>query len=237
MKYKQSFIGIGWAIFVPFVQMVVFTVIFKHVAKLETPQDIPYAVFAYSGLVPWTFFQQSLTQATSSLTGNRGLVTKIYFPREVFPISKVLACLVDFCIAYTITFGLMLYYHMPLHATVLLMPIILVIQITFTLGIAFFLSVGNLFYRDVQHIIGVILRVWMFATAVIYPISVENPRVQAILNLNPMTPIINAYRDVTIYGQIPSISALWPSIAISIVLFACGWMFFHRVEFTFADNI
>lgn len=239
VKYKQSLMGIGYAIFVPFVQMVLFSVIFTSgVVSMKIPNGIPYAVFAYVGLVPWTLFQTSLTQATTSLTSNSGLVTKIYFPREVFPLSKAMACLLDFGIAFIITFGLMAWYHVPFKATLLLLPAVVLVQTIFTLGLGFFLAIGNLYYRDVNHLVGVTLRVWMFATAVIYPINLESrPRLQRILDLNPMNPIINAYRDVSLYGHVPDMTKMLPIIAASVVLFVTGWIVFHKAEGSFADNI
>jgi len=237
VKYKQSVVGIGWAIFVPLMQTLIFAMIQRAKIMSIDTGNVPYVVFAYVGMVPWTFFQHALTQATTSLTGNRGLVTKIYFPREVFPLAKVLACVLDFAIAFVITFGLMLYYRMPLRATVVFVPFILLLEFLLTSGLGFFLAMGNLYYRDVQHIIGVFLRMWMFATAVIYPIKVSNPRLQMILNLNPMTPIINAYRDVVIAGRLPDLIDLGPAILAAVVFFSAGWIIFHRVEFTFADNV
>jgi len=237
VRYKQSIVGIGWAIFVPLMQTLIFAVIQRAQIMSINTGNVPYVVFAYVGMVPWTFFQTSLTHATTSLTQNRGLVTKIYFPREVFPLAKVLASALDFAIAFVITFGLMLYYRMPLRATVVVVPILLAIEFLLTSGIGFFLAMGNLFYRDVQHVAGVLLRMWMFATAVIYPIKVSRPRLQMLINLNPMTPIINAFRDVVIAGRMPNAMELWPATAMAVVVFAVGWTIFHRVEFTFADNV
>jgi len=236
VKYKQSLIGIGWAIFVPFVQMVVFSVIFQKVIKVDTG-GIPYPVFSYTGLVPWALFAGGLQGAATSLTSNRGLVTKIYFPREVCPIAKVLARLLDFGIAFVIVFALMIYYGIPFRATILLMPVILLIQLTFTLGLGFILAIANLYYRDVQHIMGTLVRLWFFASAVVYPLETDNLLLQRVLDLNPMTPILNSYRAVVLEGALPDMTTLWPAIAMAAVLFFGGWAVFHRAEFAFADNI
>ena len=236
VRYKQSLIGIGWAIFVPFVQMVIFTFVFQRVVKVDTG-GILYPIFSYVGLVPWTLFAASIKASTESLVTNRNLVTKIYFPREMFVFSKTLTNLLDFAIAFLIVFGLMVYYHIAFRFTLLLVPAILLVQLAFMTGLGFILAIGNLFYRDVGYIMTVALQIWMFATSVLYPVKVSNPRLQMLLNLNPMTPIINAYRDVVIHGAVPDVVAMLPAIVTALVLFGAGWVIFHRSEFCFAENI
>jgi len=210
IRYKQSLLGIAWALFVPVSMMLIFTFVFKRVAKVDLPTGgdnatVPYAVFAYCGLLPWTFFAQSLSGAVSSLVTNRQLVTKIYFPREVFPISKMLACGIDFAIAGVVLAVMMIAWRFPVGPAILLVPVFLLLQILFTLGCGMLLSMANLFYRDVQYVFQVTIQLWMFATAVVYPISRESvgEGLYAVLRLNPMTPIIDAYRHCLLYGKAP----------------------------------
>ena len=235
IKYKQSIIGIGWAIFMPLVSMVIFTFIFTKIAKVET--DVPYPIFAYCGLLPWQLFAQGLGTATKSLVANTNLVTKVYLPREVFPFAAVMAKLIDFAIGFVFVIVLMWYYHIPVTWTIVFFPVVLFVQIIFTLGLSFFLSMGNLYFRDVDYIMQVIIQLWMYVTAVVYPLKVSDPKLQMILNLNPMTPIIDGYRDVILRGQLPSLHVFGPVVALSLALFLTGWYLFHKFEFQFAENI
>jgi ABC-type polysaccharide/polyol phosphate export permease len=235
IKYKQSIIGVGWAIFMPLVSMVIFTFIFTKIARIET--DVPYPIFAYCGLLPWQLFAQGLGSATKSLVGNSNLLTKVYLPREVFPFAAVMAKIVDFGVGFVFVFLLMWYYRIPLAWTIIFFPLVLFVQIIFTLGLSFFVSMGNLYFRDVDYIMQVVIQLWMYVTAVVYPLKVSNPNLQTILNLNPMTPIIEAYRDVLLRGQLPPFNVFLPVAALSVGLFLFGWLLFHKLEFQFAENI
>jgi len=235
VKYKQSIIGVGWALLMPLVSMVIFTFIFTRVAKVET--DVPYPIFVYCGLLPWQLFAQGLGTATKTLVANTNLVTKVYLPREVFPFAAVVSKLVDFGIGFTFVFFLMWYYEIPIRWTIIFLPIILLVQLMFTLGLGMFTSMGNLYFRDVDYLMQIGIQLWMYVTAVAYPLEVSNPKLQAVLNLNPMTPIINSYRDVLLRGTLPSFPEFGMVAALSISLFLIGWYFFHRREFLFAEFI
>lgn len=235
VKYKQSIIGIGWALLMPLVSMVIFTFVFTRVAKVET--DVPYPIFVYCGLLPWQLFAQGLGTATKTLVGNSNLVTKVYLPREVFPFAAVVSKVLDFAIGFTFVFVLMWYYEFPIVWTIVFLPIILLVQLMFTLGLSMFTSMGNLYFRDVDYLVQIVIQLWMFVTAVAFPVEVSDARLQAVLNLNPMTPIVNAYRDVLLRGRIPSLSEFGLVALLSISLFLLGWYFFHRREFRFAEFI
>ncbi len=237
VRYKQTLLGIAWAVFSPLSMMLIFTFVFSKVAIIKNTGDIPYPIFVYCGLLPWTFFASALKLATTSLVANPSLITKIYFPREVFPLSVIISWLVDFFVSLVILFGLMAYFKVSFHWTILLMPLMLFFQILFMIGLGFFLSMGNLFYRDVKYIFEVIIMLWMFATSVVYPIKTDSKILQDILMLNPMTHIINAYRDLLIRGHIPDISTLTLPITIILIIFLSGWFWFHKAEFLFAENI
>ena len=236
IRYKQSLLGIAWAMFTPLAMMLIFTFVFSRYVRFETG-NIPYSIFAYCGLLPWTFFAGGLTNAIGSLVSNSSLVTKIYFPREVFPLSSILARFVDFCIASIILVGLMFFYKVPVHSTVLLVPAIVLLQIILMVGLGLILSMANLFFRDVKIIFEVVILLWMFITPVIYPMKAIGTKFQWILLLNPMAPIINSYRRLILEGRLPEINQLMYSIVISLILFIAGAYLFHKSEHLFAENI
>lgn len=239
VRYKQSVLGIGWAIFVPLSMMLIFTLIFTKVVPVKT--DVPYAIFAYCGLLPWQFFSAGTSSAANSLVANRGIVTKIYFPAEVLPLSSIIVSFVDFLVGSTGLVGLMTYFLLTGHSitiswTVFLVVIVLLVQIFFTLGVGFFLAMGNLFFRDVRYVYSVMISLWMFGSSVIYPMKVDNPKIQMMLNLNPMTPILDSYRDVLLRGKLPDWSALGYSAFVAVILLFISWVIFYKLQYKFAEK-
>jgi lipopolysaccharide transport system permease protein len=234
VRYKQSVMGFGWAVFMPLVNTLLFSVIFTRVAPLNT--DMPYPVFAYTGLLFWNCFASSLRFAVISLSGNAVLVTKIYFPREIFPFSAILVCLVDLAVGSTILIGMMAYYQIAPTWTILYVPLLLLVQVIFTAGIGLLIAMANLFLRDVKYLFEIILTVWMFATSVVYPIDQVGGKLGALLTLNPMTPIIDGYRATILRGQPPDVGPLALAGALAVVTLALGWLIFHRAEYQFAEN-
>jgi len=235
VRYKQSVMGFGWAIFMPLINTIVFSLVFARVAKIQT--SIPYPLFAYCGLAAWNFFASSLRFSVISLTTNSQLVTKVYFPREIFPFASVLVSLVDFAVSSVVLLGMMAYYRVPLTSAVWFLPIVVIVQIAFTSGMSLLLAAGNLYYRDVKYLFEVIIVVWMFATSVIYPINLIDGRLHLLMRLNPMTPIIDAYRSVLLRGELPSAPSFAAATVMSFVVLAVAWTVFHRAEFTFAETI
>ncbi len=246
VRYKQSLLGVLWAVFVPLAMMLIFTFVFTRALKIEGRIDLggmPYAVFVYIGLLPWTFFASSLTGSVSSLVANTSLVTKTYCPREAFPLSCVASSAFDFGIASVLLVGVIGYFHFTtdwsfqFHATLVFLPVVLMVQIVFTVGMAFLLAMGNLFYRDVRYLFSVLINLWMFVTAVVYPLESWRPFCNFLINLNPMTPIINAYRQCLIYGEWP-LSLPFAYVAVlSVALLMGAWVLFHRLEPKFAEYI
>ncbi len=234
LRYKQTIMGFGWAIFMPLVNTAVFSVIFTRVAPIET--GVPYPIFAYCGLFTWNFLASSLRFSVNSLTGNPNLVTKVYFPREIFPFASTLVSLVDFLVASIVLVGLMAFYGIRPTVSILFLPLVLVVHVVFTLGVALLLAMSNLFYRDVKYLFEVVLMVWMFVTSVLYPVSLVGGRLGLLMQANPMTAIIDAYRAVLLYGQPPS-AAFAGAASISFALLFVTWLVFHRAEFQFAENI
>jgi ABC-type polysaccharide/polyol phosphate export permease len=235
LRYKQTVMGVGWAVFMPLLNTAVFSVIFTRVAPLTT--DIPYPLFAYCGLVAWNFSASSFRFAVSSLTSNASLVTKVYFPREIFPISAVMVSLVDFAVGSTVLIGLMIYYQVVPTVALLALPWVLAVHTLFTLGLSMLLAMGNLFYRDVKYLFELVLTIWMFLSAVLYPVSQIGGTTGRIMALNPMTPILESYRDVLLRGRFPDPAAFLVTTAMSIVLLMVAWIIFHRAEYEFAENV
>jgi len=235
LRYKQSVMGFGWAIFMPLINTVVFTVILNRAVPIET--GMPYPLFAFTGLLVWNFFASSLKFAVNSMTTNVSLVTKVYFPREIFPFSAVIVCLVDFAVASLVLVVLMVWYHVVPTWQILWLPAVLLIHVFFTTGVALILSMSNLFYRDVKYLFEIVVTVWMFATSVLYPVDKIGGIMGAVMRLNPMTPIVDAYRDVLIRGRNPFTPDLAVAAAVSFVILALSWLYFHRAEFQFAENI
>ena len=235
LRYKQTIMGFGWAIFTPIINTLIFSVIFTRVARLDT--GIPYPLFAYSGFMAWNLFASSLRGSVGSLTGNTSLVTKVYFPREIFPFSAVFVALVDFTVSSTILIGFLIYYRIEPSWTILFVPVIVVVQVAFTAGVALLLAMANLFFRDVKYLFEVVLMFWMFASSVVYPTSLVGGWLSQALQLNPMTPIIDAYRAVLIRGELPPAGPFAIAAALAVVTLAVGWTVFHRAEFKFAENV
>ena len=235
LRYKQTIMGFGWAIFMPLVNTAVFTVIFTRVAPLET--DIPYPLFAYCGLVTWNFSASSFRFAVNSLTSNSNLVTKVYFPREIFPISAVIVSLVDFAVASTVLIGLMVYYGVMPSAAVLALPWVLLVHFMFTLSFSLLLAMGNLFYRDVKYLFELVITIWMFLSSVLYPVHQVGGLAGKIMALNPMTPILEGYRDVLLRGRVPDPMPFLMTTAAAALLLSVAWVVFHRAEYEFAENV
>ena len=249
VRYKHSVLGAAWAVLPPLATMLIFTFVFGSVIdmdkhKLTGSSTLPYPLFAFSGLVPWMFFANGLTAAVNSLVNNRQLVTKIYFPREVFPLAAVAAALVDFLIASIVLVALAAVFHFlssgwayQFHWTVLLAPVVIGVQIALMVGMSLLLSMANLFYRDVGFIFRSVIQLWMFVTCVVYQLEATSGWKRAIIQLNPMTPIIRGYRDCLIMGRSPFDAAFYGAAAVSLAFLLVGWWWFRRREDDFAENI
>lgn len=235
IRYKQTVLGFAWAVIQPLMTMVVFTVFLGRLARI--PSDgIPYPVFSYLGLLPWTYFANAVTRSGTSLVGNANLLSKVYFPRLLIPLSGTLSALVDFAVALLILFGLMLYYRVPFAASLLyVIPLTLLTAVAAT-GVGMWLSALNVQYRDVQHAIPFAIQLWMYATPVVYPASLVPERFRLVYALNPMTGIIEAYRSAVLGRPLD-----WQTIGVStlaiLVVGAIGAWQFRRMERRFADIV
>jgi lipopolysaccharide transport system permease protein len=236
VRYKQSLLGLFWAILQPLSMMLIFTFIFSLIARM--PSDgAPYAIFAYTALLPWNYFSSAVSNATNSLVSHSQFVTKVYFPREILPITYVVAALFDFLVASTLLGALMIYYHVSLTLNVLFaVPIILVVT-CFALAMSFFLSATQVRFRDIGVAVPLLLQLWLFATPVIYPFSAVPLRWRPFYVLNPMVGVIEGFRQVILKGAAPDSRSLLFSAVISVVLLVASYLYFKRVEATIADFV
>jgi ABC-type polysaccharide/polyol phosphate export permease len=235
LRYKQTIMGFGWAVFMPVVNTILFTVVFTKVTTLDV--GIAYPVFAYTGLLAWNLTASALRFAVTSLTANAGLVAKVYFPREIFPFSAVLVAVVDFAVGGILLVALMVWYRIPVGPALAFLPVVLLLQVTLTAGVALLLAMANLFFRDVKYLFEAAIMIWMFASSVLYSLKDVTGLAGTLLRLNPMTPIIDAYRDVIIFSRMPALEPLGLCAIFSVVLLGVSWLSFHRTEFKFAENI
>jgi lipopolysaccharide transport system permease protein len=234
LRYKQTVMGFGWAILMPLINTMLFSAVFTQIAPIDV--GMPYPLFAFSGLLFWNFFASASRFSVNSLTGNPSLVSKVYFPREIFPFSAVIVSFVDSLVASTVLIGLMVYYRVGVGASLVMLPLIVVTHVAFTAAVALLLAMGNLFYRDVKYLHEVAFTVWMFASSVLYPVSHVGGRLAPLFALNPMTHIIDAYRAVLFQHAWPS-SAFGVTSVGAVTLFGLAWCLFHRAEFQFAENL
>ena len=235
-RYKQSVLGYAWAVLVPLINLVVLTIVFSHLFKVPTG-NIPYPVFLFVALIPWTLLSNSLSLATGSVLANSSLVTKVSLPREILPLTSIAARMVDFFLTSIVLVVFLLFYGVQLYPTLLLVPIILVIQLILLVGMSFFLSATNVFFRDVENILGVFLTVWMYLTPVVYSPELIPDNLKVLFFLNPMTGIINAYRSVILYGTLPAWDTFTYSVAFSSLALVLGYLYFKNRSKYFADVI
>jgi len=238
VRYKQAVLGVAWAVLQPFLTMIVFTVVFNRALGVKSPDpDLPYEVFSFAGLLPWQFFAGALSRSGVSLVGNANLITKVYFPRLVIPISAVLAGLVDFVISFVVLLILMAAYGIFPGWEIVLLPLFLLLAIITALGVSLWLSALNVLYRDVQHIIPFLVQLWMFVSPVIYSIdAIPGGALRVIYSLNPMTGVIGGFRWALLGQAFPG-AYLWISTGVVVVLFVGGLFYFKRMERVFADVV
>lgn len=235
VRYKQTFLGFAWAIIQPFLAMLIFTLFFGLLAKL--PSDgIPYPIFAYAALLPWTLFSESLTRSTSSMVMNANVLKKVYFPRVALPISSVLSPLLDFGIAFTILILMMVYYAITPTVNIIWLPALILLTLMTSLGIGLWTSALNAMYRDFQYVVPFIVQIWMYASPVVYSASMIPEQYRFLYGLNPMAGVIEGFRWALLGAEAPG-SVILVSVAISLIILITGAFFFRRMERTFADEV
>lgn len=246
VRYRHSLLGVSWALLQPLGLMLLFTFVFTKAVKVGAIEElgVPYPLFVYVGMLPWTLFASGLTSAVASLASHRDLVTKIYFPQQILPLTSIASAFFDFCIASFVLVGLVVYYHFTtdwsftIRPMLLLLPCVLVVQLLFMLGMGLWLALANLWYRDVKYLFTFGIQVWMFLTNVLYPLPDDGSHLMLLLTkLNPMVPIIASYRRIVIDGQPPEIVGLMTSLAVAMILTMTGWTAYRALEGRFAERV
>lgn len=236
VRYKQTALGASWAIIQPFLTMVVFSIFFGRLAKL--PSDgVPYPIFSFAALVPWTFFANGLTQSSNSLVGSANLISKVYFPRLVVPISSVLSGVIDFLLAFVVLLGMMLYYGIVPTWNTLWLPLFLLLALVSSLGVGLWLSALNVEYRDVRYVVPFITQFWMFSTPIAYSSQLLSQPWRTIYGLNPMVGVVEGFRWALLgTNTSPGPIVIVSSVA-SVLILISGAFYFRRMEKTFADVV
>jgi lipopolysaccharide transport system permease protein len=234
-RYAQSFLGIAWALIQPLSLVLVFTVIASFV-KISS-EGIPRPIFYYAALLPWTFFSSALNVAIPSVVSNSNLVKKIYFPREIFPMAAILASFFDLCISAVIFAAFFIYYQVSITSYILFVPLLLLVQMIFMLAISLLGAGLNVYFRDIRAALPLVLQLWMYASPVLYPLSVVPEKWRSLYLLNPMAGLIEGFRRVMLKGQPPDYTALLVSFGASLLLLFLCYRIFKRLERKFADVI
>jgi lipopolysaccharide transport system permease protein len=236
VRYKQTVLGAAWAIIQPFFTMVVFSVFFGKLAKV--PSDgLPYPLFAYAALVPWTFFANGLNQSSDSLVGNANLIKKVYFPRLVVPISSVISGLVDFVLAFIVLVGMMLVYGIFPTINIVWLPVLLLLTLVSALGVGLWLSAMNVQFRDVRYTVPFLTQFWLFATPIAYPSSLLSEPWRSLYGINPMVGVVEGFRWALLGTHTKPGPIIIVSSLMALALLVGGVFYFRRMEKTFADVI
>lgn len=236
VRYKQTALGAAWAIIQPLFTMLVFSLFFGRLAKM--PSDgIPYPIFCYAALVPWTFFANGLTQSSNSLVGSSNLITKVYFPRLTIPLATVLSGIIDFLLAFGILLVMMIFYSVPISLKVFWFPFFLSLALVTSLGVGLWLSALNVQYRDVRYVVPFIAQFWMLATPIAYPSSLLNEPWRTIYGLNPMAGVVEGFRWALLGSKISVGPLLIASSLAAVLILIGGAFYFRRMEKTFADVV
>jgi lipopolysaccharide transport system permease protein len=235
VRYKQTALGAGWAVIQPLFMMIVFTLAFGRLAGI--PSDgLPYPLFSYSGLLPWTLFAEGIIRSTNSMIANANIMTKVYYPRLIMPISGILSPLVDFAIAFIILLGMMLYYGYFPTINILFLPVFILLALGTSLGVGLWLSALNVQYRDFQYTVPFLIQLWLFASPVVYPSSMLSEPYSTLYGLNPMAGVIEGFRW-SLFGTTPPSYLIAISTLMVIAILVSGAFYFKRMEKIFADVV
>jgi len=236
VRYKQTFLGASWAILQPFLTMVVFSIFFGSLAQV--PSDgVPYPIFSYTALIPWTLFSKALQDASRSLVNNSHMITKVYFPRMILPLSSVLAGVVDFLIAFLVLIGMMFYFKLFPTGYIWTLPLFLLLALVTAVGVGLWLSALNVLFRDINYVLPFLTQFWMYMTPIAYPSSMIPEQWRALYALNPMTGVVEGFRWALLgTGQPPGVMTAVSSV-VALVLLVTGMFYFRRMERLFADMV
>ena len=236
IRYKQTALGMAWAIIQPFFTMIVFSIFFGRLAHM--PSDgVPYPIFSYAALVPWTFFANGLNQSSNSLVAGAPLIKKVYFPRLIIPIAAVLSGMVDFILAFIVLLGMMLYYGLLPTANVLWLPAFLLLALITSLGVGLWLSALNVKYRDVRHAVPFITQFWLVATPIAYPSTLLSEPWRTVYGLNPMVGVVEGFRWALLGTDTQPGAMVFASFLMAVIILIAGAFYFRRMEKSFADVV
>jgi lipopolysaccharide transport system permease protein len=236
VRYKQSVVGIGWAVIQPLMMMTIFTIVFGRFAKL--PSDgLPYAVFSLTALLPWNYFARSVTDSSNSLVGSSNLLTKIYFPRLILPISKVFSGLIDFAIAFVLLIGVMTWYRVAPSPRVIALPVFMLIAMLTAFGMGLWLTALNVKYRDVGFVVPFLVQIWMYLSPIAYSSSIVPQKWRALYALNPMVGVVEGFRWALLGKTPPATQSVISSLGIVLLLVFSGLWYFKKMEHSFADLV
>ena len=236
VRYKQTVLGTGWAIIQPLMMMVIFTIVFSGFAKV--PSDgLPYSIFVYAALLPWTYFSEAISRGSVSVINDANLVRKIYFPRLIMPLSAVLTPLADFVPAFAILVGMMVWHGLTPSWSVFLLPAFLLLALLTAVSVSLWLSALNVQYRDIKHTVPFLVQLWMYASPVVYPVSLVPDGWRVLYSLNPMAGVIEGFRWALLGKEAPDFAVMAVSVSMVLVLLMGGLIYFTRMERTFADVI
>jgi len=236
VRYRQTVLGVGWAVLQPLLMMTIFAIVFSRLAGMPS-EGAPYALFAYAALLPWTFLATAVTSATGSLVSNSDLITKVYFPREILPGTYVVAALFDFAIGLLALGALMAWYEVPVRPAVLYLVPVMMLLAAWALAVSLLMSAAQVRWRDVGVAMPVFMQVWMFVSPVIYPLGVVPDAWRPLYLLNPMAGIVNSFRDVLLRGTPPAAGPLAFALIVTLCALPAAYLFFKSVDATMADIV
>ena len=236
VRYAQSVLGVGWAVIQPVFLMIVFTLVFGRLARLDS-DGAPYAIFSYVALVPWTYFSNALTDSTTSLVQNSALITKVYFPRIILPLSSILSKLIDFTIALGLVIGLLVWYKTVPNVGVAVIPLLVLLMILTAAGLGIWMASLAIQYRDIKYALTFIIQMLMFASPVVYPLNMVPERYQILYSLNPMVGVIEGFRSAFLATNPMPWNLIGIGFCVAIALLVAGTFYFRRNEESFADVV
>jgi lipopolysaccharide transport system permease protein len=237
VKYKQTALGAAWAILVPLLATLVFTLVFNHALHLKSEYHVPYPLFVFTAMLPWTYFTACLSASSMSIVGNQNLITKVFFPRLIIPLGSVVAPVIDFLCAFTVLIGMFLWYGRTPHWHAVVIPFFLGMALLIAFGVGLWLSALNVRYRDVPYVLPFLTQIWFFVTPILWGISAVKPHTQSLLALNPMTGVIDGFRWAVLGRGLPQYDLYLESLGIGLAIMLSGLWYFKRVERYFADLI
>ena len=233
-RYKASFFGFLWTFINPFLQLVVYSVVFSTIMRMGIKN---FPMFLFVVLLPWIFFANSTQEATGLIVNNSNIIKKVYFPREILPLASVSAGLINMVLSFFIAFVALFLFHIPLTMSIIALPLVIAIEFIFTLGVSLLIAAANVYFRDIEHIWGILVMAWFYLTPIVYPINMVPAQYLKYLFLNPMVTFTEAYRDILYYGVFPYLPGLGILTVMSILVLIFGYMVFNHLSKGFAEQV